>query len=300
MTLYYVGIDGGGTSCRARIRDELGTLIGEANSGSANILLGTQLAMNSIHTAISNAAKQGNLTENDYKNMHVGLALAGAEQRSAWNELMFIPHPFASVTLNTDAYGACIGAHAGKNGAIMISGTGSCGIYLKNHKQHVVGGREFPISDLGSGAMMGLDLIQQTLLAYDEIHPHTELSQHVFHYFEQDVDNIVTWSKTAKPKDYAQFAPLIFELADKGDELAVALLKKTANDIEMYLMALNRKGANKIALMGGIAQRIENWLSPHVQQWIVKPQFDAIEGAIMFAGKPVHNLYTVEDSKALR
>lgn len=30
MTLYYVGIDGGGTSCRARIRDDQGKLIGEA------------------------------------------------------------------------------------------------------------------------------------------------------------------------------------------------------------------------------------------------------------------------------
>lgn len=38
MTLYYIGIDGGGTSCRARIRDDQGNLIGEAKSGSANIL----------------------------------------------------------------------------------------------------------------------------------------------------------------------------------------------------------------------------------------------------------------------
>ena len=48
MTLYYVGIDGGGTSCRARIRDQHGQLIGEGKSGSANILLGVDLAMSSI------------------------------------------------------------------------------------------------------------------------------------------------------------------------------------------------------------------------------------------------------------
>ena len=35
------------------------------------------------------------------------------------------------MTLNTDAYGACVGAHNGEDGAIMIAGTGSCGIYLK-------------------------------------------------------------------------------------------------------------------------------------------------------------------------
>ncbi|MCP3699810.1 MAG: N-acetylglucosamine kinase, partial [Aliivibrio sp.] len=40
MTHLYVGIDGGGTSCRARIRNAQGELLGEAKSGSANILLG--------------------------------------------------------------------------------------------------------------------------------------------------------------------------------------------------------------------------------------------------------------------
>ena len=45
MTLYHVGIDGGGTSCRARIRDEHNTLVGEAKSGSANIMLGAEIAM---------------------------------------------------------------------------------------------------------------------------------------------------------------------------------------------------------------------------------------------------------------
>ncbi len=35
MATYYVGIDGGGTSCRARIRDEQGLLVGEGKSGSA-------------------------------------------------------------------------------------------------------------------------------------------------------------------------------------------------------------------------------------------------------------------------
>ena len=169
--MYYVGIDGGGTSCRARIRDTEGQFIGEAKSGSANILLGTDIAMASIVAAIRDAALQGGLTESDFSKMHVGLALAGAEQKSAWLNFMTIDHPFASITLNTDAYGACVGAHNGQDGAIMIGGTGSCGILLKDGEQHVVGGREFPISDQGGGAVMGLRLIQQVLLAEDGIRP---------------------------------------------------------------------------------------------------------------------------------
>ncbi len=291
MTVYYAGVDGGGTSCRARIRNELGELVGESKSGSANILLGTQLAMESVIEAINGAAKQGNLPEYQFNNMHVGLALAGAEQKLAWHEFMHLPHPFLSMTLNTDAYGACIGAHNGENGAIMIAGTGSCGIFLQDGNQHVLGGREFPISDQGSGAIMGLHLIQQTILAYDGIRPKTALTERILHLFSNDIDNIVSWSKTAKPCDYGKFSPDIFDFFKQNDPLAAELLKQTATDIEMYLNALRGKGATRIALMGGIAERIEQWLSPQIQQYIVKPRFDAIEGALMMAGIPKHNLY---------
>jgi glucosamine kinase len=291
MTLYYVGIDGGGTSCRARIRDEKGSCIGEAKSGSANILLGIDVAMTSIVDAITQAAKQGGLDESHFSKMHVGLALAGAEQKSAWQAFMALNHPFASLVLNTDAYGACVGAHNGDEGAIMIAGTGSCGIYLAQGEQHVVGGREFPISDQGGGAVMGLRLIQQVLLAADGIVEKTPLAEHVLNHFNQDIDQIVEWSKGALPRDYGQFSPAIFEHAYQGDSLGISMLKQTAADVEMFLIALNRKGATRICLMGSIAQRIKAWLSPPVQSWIVEPQFDAIEGALMFAGKPEHNLY---------
>jgi glucosamine kinase len=288
---YLVGIDGGGTSCRARIRDTAGEFIGEAKSGSANIQLGVDIAMSSIIEAITQAAKQGGLSKADFPKMHVGLALAGAELKTAWHNFMALPNPFASMTLNTDAYGACIGAHNGDQGAIMIGGTGSCGIYINGSEQFVVGGREFPISDQGGGAVMGLRLIQEVLLAYDGIRPMTDLSQHVLDHYNNDVDEIVSWSKTAIPKDYGQFSPAIFKFASKGDELAIEMLRQTAADIEMFLIALNKRGANKICLMGSIAERIEKWLSPPVQAWIVKPQHDAIEGALMFAGKAEHNLY---------
>ncbi|MGP8307527.1 BadF/BadG/BcrA/BcrD ATPase family protein [Vibrio sp. YIC-376] len=291
MGMYFVGIDGGGTSCRARIKDSHGKFLGEAKTGSANIMLGAEIAMASIIESITRAAEQGGLTQQAFSSMHVGLALAGAEHKTSWQSFMSLPHPFASMTLNTDAYGACIGAHNGEDGAIMIAGTGSCGIYLKGLEQHVVGGREFPISDQGSGAVMGLRLIQQVLLAEDAIRAKTPLADNVMNHFENDIDNIVAWSKQALPRDYGQFSPAIFQFAEQGDELAIEMLKQTAADIEMFLMALNKRGATRICLMGSIAERILHWLSPPVQQWIVEPQFDAIEGAIMFAGKPEHNLY---------
>ncbi|MEC6908293.1 BadF/BadG/BcrA/BcrD ATPase family protein [Photobacterium piscicola] len=287
---YLVGIDGGGTSCRARICDLDGVILGEAKTGSANILLGSNIAMASIQQAIALAAQQAQLTSTDFSAMTVGLALAGAEQQQAWHAFMQQPHPYGAITLNTDAYGACLGAWGGKDGAILISGTGSCGILLLNGKQHVVGGREFPISDQGSGAVMGLHLIQQVLLSVDGIVPKTELAHHVLTHFDHDIDAIVSWSKTARPCDYGQFSPAIFTFAERNDPLAISLLQQTAADIEMWMQALILRGAHNICLMGGIGERIQAWLTPPMQQRLATPQGDAMDGAIAMA-RGNHNLF---------
>lgn len=288
---WLVGVDGGGTSCRARICNANGECLGEAKTGSANVLLGVDVAMQSIIAAISEAATIAGLSDADFESMHVGLALAGAEQKSHWFAFMQLAHPFASLVLNTDAYGACLGAHDGQDGAIMIAGTGSCGIFISQGESHIVGGREFPISDQGGGAMMGLRLIQHALLAYDGIKLRSPLVDHVLTHFNNDLDQVVAFSKIARPCDYGQFSPAIFRFAKQGDRIAVQMLKETATDIDLFLLALNKRGATKIALMGSIGERITDWLEPTVKPWLVTPIGDAMDGALKMAGYPVHNLY---------
>ena len=291
MKNWTVGIDGGGTSCRARICDENGKVLGDAKTGSSNILLGVDVAMKSILEAITKAAEIAGLTVDDFKHMDVGLGLAGAVKKSAWQAFMALPHPFASMTLNTDAYSAWLGAHGGQDGAILIAGTGSCGILIKDKVEHIVGGLGFPISDHGGGAITGLRLIEHSLLAHDGIKVRSELVDHVLNHFNNDLNEIIGWSKTARPADYGQFSPVIFELAKKGDVVAVELLERTASDINFLLIALNKRGADRIALLGSIGERIVDRLDPNVTPWLVKAQGDAMDGALMMANKPEHNLF---------
>ena len=288
---YYIGVDGGGTSCRARIQNEKGQVLGEAKTGSANILLGCDLAMDSIQTAIWQAAQQAKLTQTDFQYASVGLALAAAEQKSAWQSFMSKPHPYQIIQLNTDAYGACLGAWQGHDGAIFIAGTGSVGLLIKNGQQTMIGGREFPISDHGGGAIMGLSLIQKTLWAHDNFIEKTALTDAVLAHFHNNLDNIVAWSKTAKPCDYGQFSRQIFYFAKKNDAIAHQLLNETATYIEMGLTELHQQGADKICLMGGIGERILPWLSQQAKNNLVSSQGDAMDGALQIAQTFGHNLY---------
>ncbi|WP_346992949.1 BadF/BadG/BcrA/BcrD ATPase family protein [Alteromonas gracilis] len=61
--LFFIGIDGGGTKCRARLEDSNGKLLGEGISGPANIMRNSELAKTSILEAISIAINAANTSQ---------------------------------------------------------------------------------------------------------------------------------------------------------------------------------------------------------------------------------------------
>ena len=124
----FLGIDGGASFCRARIRDIGGNLLGEGWGGPANIHLDLPLAVQSIRAASEAAVRAAGLDERSLHRTHAGLGLAGAGIKNACDGLRSKLSPFASVVLETDAYIAWLGAHQAGDGGIIILGTGSCGL----------------------------------------------------------------------------------------------------------------------------------------------------------------------------
>src|SRR3954453_11271750 len=123
----YLGIDGGGTRCRARIEDENGRVLGEANSGPATTRIGIEQAWRAIMDATEAAAAMAGLKRGDFSRMRAGIGLAGLSRLGAEAALNNTVHPFASVTYLSDGMAACLGAHSGADGAIVVAGTGSVG-----------------------------------------------------------------------------------------------------------------------------------------------------------------------------
>src|SRR5688500_15423331 len=74
----FIGIDGGGTNCRARIADAAGSRVGEGLGGPASVRRKLNVVVDSILTASRAAAEAAGLTEADLKRAHAGFGLAGA------------------------------------------------------------------------------------------------------------------------------------------------------------------------------------------------------------------------------
>ncbi|MGL6006238.1 BadF/BadG/BcrA/BcrD ATPase family protein [Aeromonas sobria] len=280
MIEFWVGVDGGGTHTRARIRDRAGKLLGEGRSAGSNLELGIAHAHANVLAAIASARITAGLGIECEQQMGVGLALASAELADCYHAMLAMPFPFASVKLTSDAFGACLGAFGGREGAILIAGTGSAGLVYQEGQIRTCSGRGFPISDIGSGAWLGLRAIQQSLLCHDGILPPSTLAVRLLDRFKRDQAEVVRWAARAIPADYGHFAPWVFDAASDGDELANQLLDETCEQLRILLEGMTQLGARQIALLGGIGTR----LAPRLGQLnLIPPQADALDGAILFA-----------------
>jgi glucosamine kinase len=282
VSKFFLGIDGGGSRCRARIRNSDGKLLGEAIGGSSNIYQSFDGALANIIATAEDASKSANIKT---INLHAGLGIAGLVTSIGAEKIVAANLPFATVTVDNDAYAACVGAFAGGDGGIVIAGTGSIGFATINHVRHMVGGWGFALGDHGSGAWLGHHAVRRAALAIDGLLQPTSLIEEVLSRVGCTRFDVSRWSEKATPKDYAQMAPLVFECASKGDVNGMTIVIEGAAAISNLGRALLARGAGAICLLGGLSQVYPPYLDADVKKSLVVPIADAMDGAIMMARK---------------
>jgi glucosamine kinase len=203
--------------------------------------------------------------------------------RPCGHRLYARPHPFRSVVYVNDANIACIGAHGGRDGGIVVIGTGSAGFAMVRGREVKIGGYGFPVSDEGSGADLGLRAIRLALRAHDGRIAATRLTCDVMDRFDGDPFTVVAWMDRASATDYAALAPLVMRHADAGDPVGRRIVRAAAVHIDALVRRLIESGAPRIALVGGLAAPMEPWLAPDVQRRISPVEGDAVAGALLLA-----------------
>jgi glucosamine kinase len=279
----FIGVDGGGTGCRARIEDTDGRLLGAGSAGPAAVRLGIDRSLAEVEAASRAAAVDAGLPPSTLAEMDAGVGLAGIGRRGVIDEIYARSHPFRSVVYVNDATMACIGAHSGRDGGIVIIGTGSAGFALVRGREIKVGGYGFPISDEGSGADLGLRAIRQALRAHDGRMQPTRLTADVMERFDGDPFAVVAWMDRATATDYATLAPLVMRHANAGDKIGRRIVRAAAGQVDVMVRHLVESCATLFPLGGGLASSMEPWLAADVRRRLAPVEGDGVAGGLLLA-----------------
>lgn len=278
----FLGVDGGGTRCRARLTDAAGRRLGAGEAGPANIRFGIEVAFASIHDAAAQCLAQARLAPADLARVTACLALAGASEPAALAAARQRPHGFGKAIVTADADAACIGAHQG-DGGIVIAGTGSIAWAVLRGRRHRLGGWGLPVSDEGSGAWIGREALAQVLRAHDGRAPWTALLGALFAQYGDSPHAIVEWAALAMPREFATLAPRVVEHAARGDAAARDIMQRAAEHIDALATRLLALGVPRLSLSGGLAPHLEALLPEATRQRLSPPKGDPLDGALLLA-----------------
>ena len=289
----FLGIDGGGSKCKAIVMDENNDILGTGIAGPGNPLHGFEQATHSITESAKLALKDAGLESIALKELNAGVGLAGVNLPALYKEMNAWQHPFKHMFLAHDLLIACLGAHHSHSGAVIISGTGSCGFSCIDEQEVLLGGHGFPHGDKGSGAWFGLQATKQVLLSLDGMVSPTVMNDILLAKLDcTGPTSIVEAIAGKKATFYAQLANLVFDAAEQGDDVALSIVKEGAEYIDSLARTLLAKKPSRLSMLGGLTPRLKPWLDQDIQSQLSEPLSPPEVGAVYFAKNQLakHNL----------
>jgi len=280
----FLGIDGGGSKCKAIIMNKNDEILGTGISGPGNPLHGFEQATNSITESAKLALADAGLTHIELNELRAGVGLAGVNLPVLFDQMAAWQHPFKAMYLATDLLVACLGAHQGSDGAVVITGTGSCGFSCIDEEQFIIGAHGFPHGDKGSGAWFGLQAAKQVLLSIDGLVDSSSMNEVLLKKLAcHDDTDLVEKIAGKKATYYAQLANLVFDAAEQGDVVALAIVKEGAEYINSMARTLMAKKPKRLSMIGGLTPRLKPWLGKEIQAQLSEPLSPPEVGSVLFA-----------------
>jgi glucosamine kinase len=272
-----VAVDGGGSRCRAAAFDDAGVQLARVTvDAHASLSLGVYDAWQHIGIALAQL-RQVLGKDAQWLPGRLMMGLAGSLQAQRREEFLSLFPAELSCTLVTDGHAQLIGASGGRAGVCLAVGTGSVLHWLDTEgRSGMVGGWGFPAGDEGSGAWLGLRLVQMYLWHVDGRRLQGSLVDALEQRIGIDVSAIQQWSTQSRSGVLAQLAPLVFEHADAGDSIALSLLRDAAHRA-LALVELAPAGL-PVYIAGGVGERLRPLLEESLGSRVASAQADALQG----------------------
>ena len=283
--VYRLGVDGGGSRCRVRLVGESGQMLANAEGGSANVYLDFEGALSTIRAVVATAFAQAGLDRSAMRQTRAGLGLAGVSSPEVAARVEAALPGFQSIVVEHDGVAACLGAHAGQDGGIVIAGTGSVALLRHDKRVTTIGGRGFILGDDGSGAWIGREVLRRALRVLDGLEPSSPFAEALLDDHSRDPVALIDWARRAPSHAFAAYAPRVFEAALRGDTMARTVVHQAARAIGELIGALEKRSASHISLVGGMADSVEPYLPLETAAILRPPLSDPLSGALLLAAE---------------
>jgi glucosamine kinase len=275
MTLY-LGIDGGGTGCRAALADAVGHVIGTGTAGPANIASDPVGARDNILAATRAALGQAGHDWSAVSRLHAGMGLAGANVGACVDRLLG-DLPFAKVRIETDGVAAVKGALRDQDGIVAALGTGSVFGVQQGGMVRQIGGWGLVLGDEGSGAWIGRAALARALRAVDGFVAMTPLLATLLRD-HGGAEGVVAFAMTARPTDLAALSP---QIVASDDAAAQAVMAQATADVCEAVDLLQGGGVLPVVFLGGLGPAYATRLGG---RWpIIPASGTALDGALHLA-----------------
>ncbi|MFJ2368835.1 N-acetylglucosamine kinase [Microbacterium sp. NPDC087665] len=196
----------------------------------------------------------------------------------------------APVAVASDVVTAHIGALGGRDGVLLIAGTGAAALGVDADGARLVDGWGPEVGDFGSGSWLGREALRAVLRASNGLGPHTVLSAAIAEPVGGASD-IIDWlaGDGALARRLATLAPLVLDAARDGDVAALAIADEAVRLLTASAVAASPASAD-VVLHGGLTDHA--WFRAHLTSSLqaagraVRPAVgDALDGALLVAAR---------------
>ena len=258
----YLGIDGGGTKTTCLVVDRTGGELARQGTSATNPNIVTlEIAATRVSDLIQGACQAVGCITGDVRGAVLGLAGAGSER----NRRFFLRHlreVFGEqfpVQIETDAHIAVEGAFGGGPGIAVIAGTGSA-IIAKSPKGEIfnVGGWGRALGDEGSGYFLGVEAAKAFTRLVDGLAESTIMNRMFSERLGWTTREHLLTAVYNEKLELSTLAPLVLELASKGDALAQEILFRGAQALTEQILAARMRASMsqvRVATLGGLIDK---------------------------------------------
>ena len=233
--IYYLGIDGGGTKTEFALSDPEEKVICRLVMDGCNPnTVGIQQAKRIIEDGIIQVCKDIPLSS---VAVYAGIAGCASGNYADEIKVMLEKMSFVACDVGSDNNNLVAAGLGDKEGIAMILGTGICCYVVKKDETKRIAGWGYLFDNGGSSFHIGRDAINAYFSAYDGTGEETTLTENIKQTFSYSNSDFLKYLYNGGNKLVSSYAMCVFEEAEKGDRVSIAILKKNTTEIVRLIRA---------------------------------------------------------------